>query len=379
VNGLSFLGGCAPSCPYCGAVGGYWNSGGNIYIINCTVSNTAASGIYFKGAFSSQTPTTFVVSNCALGTIGAHGIFAQYGMTNLQIRSCWLGDCGQNTSATLTGDCIGIFNTAGTGVNTNALILGNDIANAPIKSPIILSGLVAGTLTESNYFHGTFGDSGLDVSGGCYTNITIRNNVWDIAVPNFFGPMAFTAPNGANCVDGIHVYNNTVRATVPSSGALVYFWRGANTATAAFFHVAITNNILVQSSSGQPMIRVDANSAGTAPIVDPTTFGCDYNVYQTNSGAKGSFTWNGQAVNWGTWKSDTGGDAHSILGSPVFAGPADLHLAASDTAARGNGSSLSAFFTRDKDSSPRNQVGPWDIGAYEHPRPPSPLNLRVGP
>jgi hypothetical protein len=46
----------------------------------------------------------------------------------------------------------------------------------------------------------------------------------------------------------------------------------------------------------------------------------------------------------------------------------DLHLAATDTAARGQGQNLTTLFPfliNDKDGNPRPATGNWDIGAYQ--------------
>ena len=67
---------------------------------------------------------------------------------------------------------------------------------------------------------------------------------------------------------------------------------------------------------------------------------------------EGRFKWYGERlVDFEEWKTRTGQDAHSILGSPVFAhvDGADLHLAPEDTVARNVGVNITGITTTDID------------------------------
>ena len=100
---------------------------------------------------------------------------------------------------------------------------------------------------EQNYIHGAFGYSGFDLCG-TFTNLTIRNNVWDMQGLNYYGPLTFNTDKGTVYADGVYIYNNTIRTTVPAPGMVVYFGHGNNASATAFWNVAITNNIFIQSS-----------------------------------------------------------------------------------------------------------------------------------
>ncbi|HEV2208397.1 MAG TPA: right-handed parallel beta-helix repeat-containing protein [Verrucomicrobiae bacterium] len=379
-NGLVFVGCSSAASPYSSGIGGHWNSGGNVSILNCSVSNSTACGIYIMGNYSSSAPSTFVISNCLVQTIGAHGILCRYGMTNMQIINNVITNCGLNTNANLTGDCIGVFGLDGTGLNANLVIRSNELADAHIKSPMIFEIYDVGAVVEQNYIHGGFGFSGFDLNG-VHTNLTIRNNVWDMQALNYWGPITFDTDAGTVYADGIYIYNNTVRTTIQSGnqGMVVYFGRGNNTATTAFWHVALTNNILIQSTAGSPVIVVAANTAGTGPIVDAATFGCDNNVYAWTNIAN-PFLWRGTNYTFAEWQAVASADAHSLTNMPAFVSSTDLHLSDGDTVARGNGANFYSLFTTDKDGNTRPSIGPWDIGAYVDvvalgARPASPTGL----
>lgn len=361
-DGIAFVGSQASGAPYKSCIGGHWNSGGNITIRNCSMSNSTACGIYLSGNFSSSAPSTFVISNCLIQNVSAHGIFFRYGMTNLQILNNTILNCGQESNLSLTGDNIAGFGLDGTGLNMNLVIRSNELANAPNKSPIIFSIYDVGAVVEQNFIHGGFGFSGFDLNG-THTNLTIRNNVWDMQSANFYGPITFNTDQGTRYADGVYIYNNTMRTTVSTPGMVVYFGRGDNTSTTAFWNVAVTNNIVIQSTSGKPIVVVAANQAGTGAIVDAATFGCDYNNY-SGTGTATPFSWRGTNYSFGDWKTVTGDDAHSLTNAPSLDGNLMPTLGANVIDA---GTTLSGFNV-DKNSVTRPQGSAWDIGAYEFNR-----------
>lgn len=357
-NGLGFVGGgpIAGTDAY-GAIGGSWNSGGNVLIQNCSVSNTTASGIYLAGSWDTSAPANFIVTNCSVHNVASHGVFLRYGMTNALIVNNILHDAQ-------TGDPVAVFNYAGGGgINTGTRILGNDLANAPVKSPIILSGIVVGCLIESNYSRGSFGYSGLDIGtalGGGITNLTIRNNVWDVRVNNWQGAMAFIG-SSSSPMDGIAIYNNTVLCSNPPNAAVIGFL-GSASGTPYYYNIGITNNIFVQSAGGRAVVMVTKKLDGS-PVADAVTFKCDNNVYVWSNSST-PFVWTGTNMNFGAWKTATGGDADSWTNRPTFVSSTDLHLAATDAVATGHGFNLYTLFGLDTDSNTRSPSGRWDIGAY---------------
>lgn len=365
VNGLTLVGN--QGYPYIAQVGGSWSSGGNISILNCSMSNSpagGAGGVYIQGLYGGATPANFIVSNNIIANTEWHGIFLRWGMSNVSL----LNNTISNIGAANGNDCIALFGLDGIGnSNANLVIRSNDVSNATIKSPIIFQNYIVGALVEQNYFHGSFGYSGMDMDG-CFTNLTIRNNVWDMNNLNYYGTIAFSTDQGTVYGDGIYIYNNTFRTTIGGGGfsqAAIYIGRGDNTAATAFWRMQITNNIVINSTSGDPVLEIQANSAGSGPIVNLATFGCDYNVYEATADST-PFVLRGTAYSLANWRTAISGDAHSVIGAPTFVSGTDLHLGAADTVARGAAVNLTGSFTLDKDSNTRPASGAWDIGAYEY-------------
>jgi hypothetical protein len=124
--------------------------------------------------------------------------------------------------------------------------------------------------------------------------------------------------------------------------------------------VIIENNLFYNASAdGYYLARITASSGAVA-----ADWNVDYNL--TNAGANGVtvFTVDGAAHT----------QIHPRTNAPVFAYYSlydpdnDLHLAFEDTAARGQGTNLSVYFTTDKDGITRSA---WDLGAYEYEYPTS--------
>ena len=264
--------------------------------------------------------------------------------------------------------------------NYDTLISGNEFyAQVNGKKSIILFQNNCQSLTvEENYFHGTPNVSVIDHTAP-QTNYTIRNNifaaypVWLEGILRFWTDQGFTITS-----DAIHIYNNTFVGT-PALEAIMYFYKGDSPADTSFTNLDIRNNIIDTDANDKDLIHISNNAAATGPVVQMSTFTCDYNRYNAGTNAT-PFWYRGTNYSLTNWKSTiqaagaTGADNHSAMGTVTFTSRAtlDFTLSASDTVATGNGVDLSASFTTALISPklfPTPNTGtrsaPWDIGAYK--------------
>lgn len=363
VDGLFFLG-LEYQDSYAGCI--YWSGRdliANLIIRNCAFSNIVESAIYVAGQWESGFNANFTVTNCTFGNIGTHGVFLRWGITNAQVLNCSFDRIGVRTDSPAPGgDPIGVFGHDAPTFNAGLIVRSNNFSNVPIKSYVIMSGRHAGALFECNYFSGTNGYSGFDLNGAG-TNLTIRNNVFDMRVANFRGAITGDTDQGNRTIDGLKIYNNTIRVYSSGSVGAISLMKGNQDQKVAFYNVDIRNNIIIQSNPNCACVYVDSNKDQTGSIVDPATFTCDYNVFSwvTDNMA---FRWRTN-YNFASWKNVTGQGAKSRVGIPTFISGAGFRLADSDTTARGNGTNLSSLFTADKDGNIRPFVDGWDIGAFQ--------------
>jgi hypothetical protein len=381
VDGLFFLG-----LPYIDSYSAciYWKSTtdpiANLLIKNCTFSNIVESAIYVAGMWSSGFNANFTITNCTFGNIGTHGVFLRWGITNAQVLNCSFNNIGtRSDNPAPGGDPIAVFGHDSPTWNAGLIVRSNKFSNVPIKSYVILKDQYEGALFECNEFTGTVGYSGFDLAGSG-TNLTIRNNVFDMTVANFRGAITGDTDAGNQTIDGLKIHNNTIRVQSAAGVGAISLMNGDQSQAVAFYNVDIRNNIIIQLSPNHPVIFVESNNANTGPIVDLSTFLCDYNVFSWPNN-NSAFVWR-TPMTFASWKTTTGQDAHSLVGIPTFLGEGSFRLAQSDTLARGNGVNLSAFFRKDKDGNDRPLVGPWVIGAYQtsiRPLPPNLLSVNVVP
>jgi hypothetical protein len=175
---------------------------------------------------------------------------------------------------------------------------------------------------------------GIYVSASSLNNTLVGPQTWDdiLIANNLF----YNTPNTAPINFGVRDVNPSVQAT----------------------NMIIKNNLLYNV----------AKNLGTAfsfnsKIQTDSTVEIDNNLiagYVTKMLYKGTFYNTPEAFNAAT------GYTGNTSQTPQFANLAgyDFRLGAADTAARGNGQNLSAYFTTDRDGNARSATGAWDIGPY---------------
>jgi hypothetical protein len=191
--------------------------------------------------------------------------------------------------------------------------------------------------------------------------------------------------SGEQGLQHVYIYNNTFRitdtsATLPYPQAIRTYKTAAGGYT-IWNDVIISNNTFIDVHF--PLWRFHDSSSAFAPTVTNSVI---KNNLFVNSGVTNPINeWqnspNAVAADYGFDYNCMGGSytqfqvdgatytqAHPRTGIPTFvsytykSASNDLHLAANDTVAKGQGVDLSAYFTTDKDGTLR--TAPWSIGAY---------------
>lgn len=334
----------------------------NLYISDCVFSNHVESAIFIVGRFNAgEFARHFTITNCTFRDIGTHGVFFRYGLTNCQVLNSAFDNIGYRTNSPGPGgDPVAVFGNDGPSHNAGLIVRGNNIANCPIKSYIILSDQHSGALIENNYFHGTNGYSGIDLNGSG-TNVTIRNNLFDMGVEDFYGPIVVDTDQGSGIMlDGLRLHNNTIRAYTPNIG-LIFLGKGNSGSAQTSKNVDIRNNILIGRTASRFMVYIETSATGV-PATDIATFQCNYNTFETNGYAT-AFHLQGTNFSFAGWQA-LGHDANSAGGTPTFTTFGTLD--ASDTKALDNGTDLSGFgFSTDRIGTLRPQGEGWEIGGFE--------------
>jgi hypothetical protein len=146
------------------------------------------------------------------------------------------------------------------------------------------------------------------------------------------------------------VISNNLWVDVGFSGIL----RFQDSVAGAMTNTLIQNNMAVNCGHLNPLQDI---VAGTPSAAD---YNFDYNL------AYGTYT------NWMVDGVTPYNQAHAKSGLPTFTSYSvrsasnDFHLLVSDTAARGQGANLSAYFTTDRDGVTRPASGAWDLGPYQY-------------
>ena len=364
VNGLYFTGGGYQDS-YSSQLG--WRQSAvqdaNLLVTGCVFSNHTESAIYIVGRYDAgEFAQNFTITNCTFREIGTHGVFFRYGLTNCQVLDCTFDRIGtRSDSPGPGGDPVAVFGNDSPSHNAGLIVRGNNMSNVPIKSYIILSDQHSGALIENNYFHGTNGYSGLDLNGSG-TNLTVRNNLFDMSVANFYGPITVDTDQGSGIMlDGLRLHNNTIRAATQNIG-LVFLGKGSSGSAQTSKNVDIRNNVFISTTASRSMIYIETSATGV-PATDMATFQSDYNTFDTNNYST-AFHLQGTNFSFAGWQA-MGWDANSAGGTPTFTG-SEYALNATDALARDAGTDLSAFaFSTDRLGTLRPQGAAWDIGAYE--------------
>ena len=365
VEGLKFSGG-----PYDDSYSGFisWRGTGgtlaNLTVRNNWFENCLESGVFLWGSWDAGTASSeFVISNNVFTSVGTHGVFCRYGLSGVQILDNTFTNIGwRSDSPAPGGDPVGMFGHDSPSWNSDLLVRGNVSYGVPIKSFVILSDQNENAIIERNWIGGTNGYAGLDINGNG-TNITVRNNVFDLKVANFYGPVTVDTDQGSGTmVDGLNVYNNTISAQTANIG-LIFLGKGSSGSAQTSKNVDIRNNILLSQTASRSIVYIET-SATSVPVTDLATFTADYNVNDPDGYAT-PFHITGTNYTFAQWQG-LGYDTHGDEGTPTFS--SGWELAASDTLAKGLGVDLSGSFTDDYLGLTRSV--PWDIGAYKYVAPP---------
>lgn len=370
IEGIRFRDGPAYDDSYCAAIA--WRGTGGTHsgllVQDCVFTNIVESAVYVVGSWDAGTfSDTVTVQNCEFYDIGTHGVFLRYGLRDCHVYTNTFRRIGtRSASPAPGGDPVGVFGHDSPSWNKDLVVRGNDMADIPIKSYVILSDQTVGALIEKNILWGTNGYSGFDLNGRL-TNGVIRNNSIDMEVENFYGPIAMDTDQGTTAIDGLQIHNNTIRAATPNVG-LVFFGRGnSGTTTPAIRNVDIRNNVLTLTTASRSVVYIEADSGG-GPIADLDTITLDFNAYGPN-GNSTPFHLAGTSYSLAGWRAlGHGWDANSKEGVPTYASGFGA-LDGADTVARDAGFNLQSYFQTDILGTTR--AGLWDVGAYDYATPPS--------
>ncbi len=190
-----------------------------------------------------------------------------------------------------------------------------------------------------NYFHGNLGiyPTAFAFIEGYVTSPLIYNNVFfHDTFGGGNGDLAFKGANGARAM------NNTFTSNVGGTAIGTTDWGGTE-------RVTIINNVISNYTYGV----YDGMSSGTG------IQSADYNLFYP---ATTLFRANGQqGITFAQWQA-AGFDTHGLLSNPLLDGS---YKAQSTSPLINAGTSLSTYFSTDKDGLSRPQGSAWDIGAFE--------------
>jgi hypothetical protein len=227
----------------------------------------------------------------------------------------------------------------------------------------------AGYLRLYNNTYYNWGDSCIDICLIAWWGITAWANVQIYNNVMFGGSYVIASPwktrmycDGLNCnsVTNFLYCNNTIVDSYPIP-ALMFYGQNGGTWNPTLTNCLIQNNLIYNSgaktnSGGYYGAIQEAAAAGNHT---QGQWACDYNLLY--AGASGS---NIIQLNNSSYTQAHPRTAQpSFVNHVAFSDTQDFHLASGDTAAKGQGVDLSAYFTTDKDGTLR--TAPWSIGAYQ--------------
>jgi len=368
---------------YYGIISWYNSSGGNIIIDNCYIHYSNSDGIYIRGLWNSGTnPSNFTIKNSTIENTFQHNIQIRAGIDDVTIQNNNFDLAGNDPygHGSAVGDCIALT-YGGTDTQDNINIIGNDLNDTcavKSKGHILMQQEASNITVEDNYVHGGVA-SGSFIINGPITNLIIRNNVFHMEVTTYQGVLRFLSDQESANIDNIKIHNNTFvcSSTFTSADHGIIHFNSFADPDVQYTNVDIRNNIIDTDTVNHKtdfLIFIN-NTDGDDPVVDTSTFTCDYNSYQ-NINSSGDFFYIEDEgamtfAEWKTWLSNegvSGADAHSTFGQVTFLNEAgdDFHLSSGDSYALNQGTDLSGQgFSDDKDGILRPQKLVWDIGAYE--------------
>jgi hypothetical protein len=195
--------------------------------------------------------------------------------------------------------------------------------------------------------------------GGTVGYYMIYNNVFQIDASSVNGLQRGVewSPNG-QCTELTDVYicNNTF---VDMYGYYTINWGWNCSDCTEYDATPSINNFVVENNIVYDSLPPYVISESGASLSD---FTFDYNAVWAGADGSTSFSVFGSSPS----------QPHLQTGNVQFVSYSlrttnnNLHLAATDTVARGHGIALTSLFTTDKDGNPRPSSGAWDIGAYQY-------------
>jgi len=302
------------------------------------VQNATSAGININNA--SYVYVDYVeVINAA-----SRGIFEEES-DHVRIKGCYV-HTGNSTSTSQTD---GIYMQVGTDntVENSIVVLGTSNSSAHMDC---LQTVQEDRLTVRNsWFEWAAG------RGNLYSQVIISEDFSDwqyyynnVTIGNEYNPLAFylkeADPGGI-----AYVWNNTAIGNYSGANASAFCSKLTNDETGA-----IKNNILVSTVANNVPMRLTQSGLTTSKV--------DYNLLYAADSSVAEIT--GSERTWAQYQA-LGFDANGINDDPDLDEASEYRLEGTSPAINA-GTSISAYFTTDKDGVTRPVGAAWDMGAYEY-------------